>query len=142
MTNKELISIANMELRDQLEAKEQMIKELTEKLKIAINDVRWIAEHSDKFDNSCSIADQLDNIKSQCFATLYHLEGQKMTETIIIEKEVWESTVRVSMERAAKLDIAVNALKACRASKKTILTDTKEPMYIWDYALEKIGEIK
>ena len=77
MTNKELIKIANMELRDQLEAERYRVKELEDKLKIAINDVRWIAEHSDKFDNSCSIADQLDNIKSQCFATLYYLEGQK-----------------------------------------------------------------
>ena len=35
MTNKELISIANMELRDQLEAKEQMIKNLKADLKRA-----------------------------------------------------------------------------------------------------------
>lgn len=35
MTNKDLSQIANMELRDQLEAKEQMIKMLKEKLEIA-----------------------------------------------------------------------------------------------------------
>lgn len=64
-TTKELLSqIANMELRDQLEAKEQMIKELKE-----------------------------------------------------------------------KLEIAINALKSCKWSKNTIITDKKEVMYIWDYAL-------
>ena len=36
MTKELLEQIANMELRDQLEAKEQMIKELKEKLEIAI----------------------------------------------------------------------------------------------------------
>ena len=74
---KELNYAIISELRDQLEAKEQMIKELKEKLEIAIGDLNWIKEHSDKFDNSCSIAQQLDNIKSQCFATLFYLEGDK-----------------------------------------------------------------
>ena len=78
MSNLEELNYAIIsELRDQLEAKEQMIKELKEKLKIAIEGLNWIKEHSDKFDNSCSIAQQLDNIKSQCFASLYHLEGDK-----------------------------------------------------------------
>lgn len=70
----DLSQIANMELRDQLEIKEQMIKELKEKLEIAIGDLHWIKEHSDKFDSSCSVEEQLDNIKSQCFATLFYLE--------------------------------------------------------------------
>lgn len=38
-----------------------------------------------------------------------------------------------------KLEIAINALKSCRLSKKTVVTDKKEFMYIWDYALEKIN---
>lgn len=45
ITNKkqELLSqVSNMELRDQLEAKEQMIKNLKEKLEIAIGDLNWI----------------------------------------------------------------------------------------------------
>lgn len=77
MTKELLSQVSIMELRDQLEAKEQMIKELKEKLEIAIGDLNWIKEHSDKFDSSCSVEEQLDNIKSQCFATLYYLEGDK-----------------------------------------------------------------
>lgn len=44
-----------------------------------------------------------------------------MTETVTIEKEVWESTLRVSMERAGKIEtlqkqlaIAVKALDSLR----------------------------
>lgn len=77
MSNKELNYAIISELRDQLEDKEQMIKELKEKLEIAIGDLNWIKEHSDKYDSSCSVEEQLDNIKSQCFASLYHLEGDK-----------------------------------------------------------------
>lgn len=77
MTKELLKEAAIMELRDQLEAKEQMIKMLKEKLEIAIGDLNWIKEHSNKFDSSCSVAEQLDNIKSQCFATLFYLEGDK-----------------------------------------------------------------
>ena len=71
MTNKELISIANMELRDQLEAERVKVKKLEEQLKIAIN-----------------------------------------------------------------------ALKTCRTTQTTIVTDKREVMYIWDYALKKIGEVR
>ena len=41
MTNKELISIANMELRDQLEAERVKVKELEEKYNLAI---WWLKE--------------------------------------------------------------------------------------------------
>ena len=77
MSNKELNYAIISELRDQLEAKEQMIKGMKEKIEIAIGDLHWIKEHSDKFDSSCSVEEQLDNIKSQCFATLFYLEGDK-----------------------------------------------------------------
>lgn len=46
MTNKELSQIANMELRDQLEAKEQMINNLKEQLEVT---KRTIAYALDEF---------------------------------------------------------------------------------------------
>lgn len=66
---------------------------------------------------------------------------------VTIEKEVWESTLKASMDRAGKietlqeqLDIAIWALYSLLTGKKTIKIGKSEEL-IETYALNKIEEL-
>ena len=61
MTNKELSQIANMELRDQLEAKEQMIKELKERIDKSCNKLHAIEMLLRYHNNIC--ASSIENVE-------------------------------------------------------------------------------
>jgi len=67
---------------------------------------------------------------------------EELNYAIISElRDQLEAKEQMIKELKEKLEIAINALKSCKWSKNTIITDKKEVMYIWDYALEKIKEL-
>lgn len=68
MTNKELIEIANMELRDQLEAERVKVKKLEEKLKIDNEDIGTLLTDNKKF---MELADKYKGLLKECQLLLF-----------------------------------------------------------------------
>ena len=80
MTKELLSQIANMELRDQLEAKEQMIKNLKEKLEIAIEVLEEYA-NEDHWED-CVAGFNPKSIDSGCYGVYGFSEAQEALDKI------------------------------------------------------------
>lgn len=57
-----------------VDTKQEVISNLSKKLTIATKALEWIDKHSDKFDCSWGVAEQLDSIKAQAQETMCQIK--------------------------------------------------------------------
>lgn len=57
-----------------VDTKQEVTSSLSKKLAIAIEALEWIEKHSDKFDCSWGVAEQLDSIKAQAQESLQQIK--------------------------------------------------------------------